>query len=131
MVEHSPNVYPEITVNDVIGAFEDKNSGQWDTYTVNRKSDPRGGTTPKPIHVCLNEFGRDVKLKNYSNTTLEMLKRWFFERYDIFQQYGKVTHITTNLDTNAIKAYLNDDELIDRFREMFHFIYLGGSSYRK
>ena len=55
---------------------------------------------------------------------------FMMKRYDIFQTYKKLTHITMNLDTDDIKDMFSE-RLVDRFREMFNIISLTGKSFRK
>lgn len=98
--------------------------------TYNNVEDPRGGVRYNPRHVLINEFGYMYNIKSYGTDVNELIEAWLMKRYDIYQQYGKVVHITTNFDTDAISSNYHA-KLVDRFREMFHFVEFPGRSLRR
>lgn len=84
----------------------------------------------KPLHLLINEFGHDYNIKIYGSDADSMIESFLMKRYDIFQQHGKVTHITTNLTKEAMISKLKP-VIFDRFKEMFNIIELNGQSFRK
>ena len=123
------NMFRIISIEDVINEMNDKN---WinGVLTMNELENVRGGKERKPIHILVNEFGYQYGIKNYGTDVNEMIDAWLMKRYDIFQQYRKLTHITTNYGTDELKKMFHP-KIIDRFREMFNFIEVNGKSLRK
>ncbi|MDL2310275.1 hypothetical protein LJC39_04080, partial [Parabacteroides sp. OttesenSCG-928-B22] len=60
-----------------------------------------------------------------------LVEDFFHARSEIWSQYGKFAHITTNLTPAEIKEYFNDDygRLNDRFK-FYNVIHLKGESRR-
>jgi len=123
------NMFIISSVEDLLAELSDKN---WieGKLTYNMMENTRGGFEMKPRHVLINEFGFKYDIKNYGSDVNELIDAWLMKRYDIFQQYGKVIHITTNFGTTELKNSFHP-KLVDRFREMFNFIELKGNSLRK
>ena len=123
------NLFVISSVEDLIAEL---NHSDWIekklTYNYNR--DPRGGIAFNPKNVLINEFGYIYDIKNYGTNVNELVEAWLMKRYDIYQQYGKVVHITTNFGTRGMKDNFHE-KLIDRFKEMFHFVPFHGKSLRK
>ena len=84
----------------------------------------------KPVHLLINEFGHNYNIKIYGSDAEDIIESFLMKRYDIFQQYNKVTHITTNLTKQAMIDNLKP-VIFDRFKEMFNIIELNGESFRK
>jgi DNA replication protein DnaC len=84
----------------------------------------------KPIHICLNEFGVQYDIKQYGSSVDDLFDSMLMRRYEIFQQYGKVTHITSNIGLDEWEERFNA-RLVDRFKEMFNIVVLTGKSFRK
>ena len=99
-------------------------------YCYNKKENTQGLNTSKPIHILINEFGFDYKIKSYGTDINELFEAFMMVRYDVFQKYKKLTHITTNYGTDELKSIFHP-KLIDRFKEMFNLIELRGKSFRK
>ncbi len=127
-LQHTPNIYRNITPNDIARAYNDKD--YYNLLTENRKLDARGALKPQPISLCFNEYDRVIDMKEYGTTYMEIKKKFLFERYDLYKEYGVKTHITSNLDTEGNKKHLNDPELSDRFNEMYNYLHLPGKSFR-
>lgn len=79
-----------------------------------------------PRHLLINEFGKDLKDKIYGTEASQIINNLMMIRYDIFQNQGKLTHITSNS-----LPYSNEKALTDRYVEMFNIVKIGGKSFRK
>lgn len=99
-------------------------------FCLNHKEAARGGLEFKPIHLLINEFGHKYQAKVYGTDVNELLDMFIMKRYDIFQQYGKLLHVTTNHDIQSLQKTF-PPRIIDRFKEMFSIIELKGKSFRK
>lgn len=84
----------------------------------------------KPKHILVNEFGKDYKNKNFGTSSSESVDIFLKKRYDIFQEYKKLTHVTSNFSKEEIADFFAP-EIVDRFNEMFNFVTLKGQSFRK
>lgn len=83
-----------------------------------------------PFELIINEFGVSYDFKIFGTPFNEIITSLMMIRYEIFTGMGKLTHITTNMDTEELKN-IYDPILIDRFKEMFNIIELKGESWRK
>lgn len=78
--------------------------------------------------VAIDEIGRENVGKYYGNE-LNVIQYILHERYNLWQDTGICTIVTTNLDSSEIEEYYG--EIIrDRSKEMFNHIPLVGSSRR-
>lgn len=81
---------------------------------------------PGARHLLINEFGLDLKDKIYGVDSNQIIKSLMKMRYDLFQNYGKLTHVTSNFDPNS-----DDGALMDRYVEMFNVVEVPGKSFRE
>ncbi len=123
------NMFRISSIEDVIKEVSEKN---WTdkVLTYNVDINVKSIEVRKPVHVLVNEFGYQYNIKNYGSDVNELIEAWLMKRYDIFQQYRKLTHVTTNFGTDELKEIFHP-KIIDRFKEMFNFIELKGESFRK
>lgn len=122
------NLFVPSSVEDLIAEL---NQSDWinQKLTYNKQTDSKGAEFLNPRHVLINEFGNQYDIKSYGTDVNQLIEAWLMKRYDIFQQHGKVVHVTTNFGTTGLKNAFHA-KLIDRFKEMFHFIKLDGESFR-
>jgi DNA replication protein DnaC len=80
----------------------------------------------KPGHLLINEFGKDLKDKIYGTNANQIINSLMMRRYELFQAYGKLTHVTSNYS-----PFSEEEALNDRYVEMFNFIKIEGKSLRK
>lgn len=84
----------------------------------------------KPVNVCLNDLGLMTEnQKSYGTILSQVIDEFLFARYEIYQQYGKRYHITSNLSVKDLKTRF-EGRLVDRFKS-FNVIELHGGSRRK
>ena len=107
--------------------------GHIDKYTYNEL---KGASTQEaydgvaPFGVCLNDLGLATeKQKSFGTLLTQITDEFLFARYEIYQQYGKRYHITSNLTVKELKERF-EARLIDRFKS-FNVIELHGGSRRK
>lgn len=106
--------------------------GHIDKYTYNEL---KGASTREaydgvaPFGVCLNDLGLATeKQKSFGTLLTQITDEFLFARYEIYQQYGKRYHITSNLTVRELKERF-EARLIDRFKS-FNVIELHGGSRR-
>jgi len=96
-----------------------KADGNMDYFGYRRES--------KPIHLCINEFGKPINEKIYGTQANELIYSLFMIRYELFQT-GILTHVTSNFRPEKLKI---EQIVKDRMVEMFNFIEVKGESLRK
>lgn len=83
----------------------------------------------RPEHICLNDLGIVTEeQKSYGTQLSQVMDEFLFARYEIYQQYQKRYHITSNLTVKDLKERF-EGRLIDRFKS-FNVIELHGGSRR-
>lgn len=82
-----------------------------------------------PKRICINEFGLLIKEKNYGTELINIFNSFFKIRYELFQEYNIATHITSNYNPKDLTVF--DEPIIDRLCEMYNFIEVGGTSFRR
>jgi len=84
----------------------------------------------RPSTKCFDDLGlEEINQKLYGNQQ-NVMAEIMLDRYDMFRQYGMITHATTNLTPEMIEAQYGV-RIRDRFREMFNYITLDGKTLRK
>jgi len=125
----NPNSFRISSTEEVINLFQSKD---WlhDVLVLNVNENISGVSVPGPIHILINEFAYHYDVKHFGTDVREFIEMFMMKRYDIFQEHGKLTHVTMNFGINELKKNFSA-RLSDRFREMFNMIELKGSSFRK
>jgi DNA replication protein DnaC len=121
----NPNLFMTTSTEDIIYQMN-RQDFLYSPVLLNLKSD----NIKKPINILINEFGFMYQGKTYGTQNIELLEMFIMKRYDIFQNYGKLTHVTMNFGTDDLKKIFSP-RIIDRYKEMFNIIELTGKSYRK
>lgn len=121
------NCYRITSMNEILSNIMDNKN---DILTYNMTLDSRGGSFKNPLNICINEFGAIENIKIYGSDAMKIFENFMMIRYEIFQEYGKKTHITSNLIGKQLQDIFNHI-LIDRFNEMFEMIPLNLKSFRK
>jgi hypothetical protein len=100
-------------------------------YVDNVNENEYGVKIKKPKNVAYNELGSDYsELKNFGSQSNEIEKYFLMKRYDIFQDYNKLTHYTTNHLFKDLREIFPEKQ-IDRFKESCNIIEVTGKSRRK
>lgn len=128
MKQIHPNIYRIISIEDVIKYMSEPNA--LDSELLYNCKTELDRPVRRPANLMINEFGYKYEGKNFGTEYQELIEMFIMKRYDIFQDYNKLTHVTMNLGTAELEEVF-DDKIIDRLIEMFNIIPLGGDSYRK
>lgn len=105
-----------------------KVNGHIDLYTYNENTSK--GFNPHPLNICLNDIGLETEnQKSYGTSLDSVIDEFLYARYEIYQQYNKRYHITSNLPVEDFKKRFAN-RLIDRFKS-FNVIPLLGESRRR
>lgn len=121
----NPNLFKVISIEDVINIMSKPNSVE---SSILLNVDEKG--FPKPIHILVNEFGYEYGGKSYGTDKSELIETFIMKRYDIFQEYKKVMHVTMNYDSKDLQAIFNE-KVYDRLKEMLNIVHMTGDSFRK
>jgi chromosomal replication initiation ATPase DnaA len=99
-----------------------------DRYTYNEENSV--GFKSQPVNICLNDVGVNSKVF-YGMDTKLLTNEFLHARNEIWVQYGKHGHLTTNLTVEQMKKEFADGfgRLIDRFKT-YNVIALKGESRR-
>ena len=121
------NYFHNISMTQLMNYY--KINGHIDRYTFNELADPKA-YEGSPFNVCLNDIGLATEKQKSFGTMLEtIIDEFLFARYEIFQQYNKRYHFTSNMTVKDFKSRF-EDRLADRFKS-FNVIELHGGSRRK
>lgn len=123
---NNPNAFENLSVTQMMNYY--KINGHIDRFTYNEGQSK--GFKPEPFNVCLNDIGLETESqKSYGTSLNSVIDEFLYARYEIYQQFNKKYHITSNLEIKEFKARFGG-RLIDRFKS-FNVIPLLGSSRRK
>lgn len=123
---NNPKYFYNLSVTQMVNYYTLHNN--LDRYTYNEEGSK--GFKAEPYNVCLNDIG--VQSKTYFGMDTKVLTNEFLHaRNEIWTQYGKWGHITTNLDVKLLKEEFADGfgRLVDRFKT-YNVIALQGESRR-
>lgn len=88
------------------------------------------GIKENPIRCYIDDIAsKNESVKNYG-TEINVIEQLLSLRYNVFQRYGTLTHVSSNKYPKDLSE-LYDDRILDRCREMFNIIELKGESFRK
>ena len=106
--------------------------GHIDKYTYNElkgESRQEAYDGVNPFNICLNDLGiATEEQKSFGTLLSQVTDEFLFSRYEIYQQYGKRYHITSNMTVKELKQRF-EARLVDRFKS-FNVIELHGGSRR-
>jgi DNA replication protein DnaC len=74
----------------------------------------------KPLTICFDDLGFETITSHYGNSC-NIMSQILPLRYDLFMQYGMLTHITTNLNSTEIEERYGN-RIRSRMRQMFNII---------
>lgn len=118
------------SIDEIVESIYSDNNYLNSVYIYNTQPNINNEIIKKPIHLLINEFGVQYNIKKYGSNVNDIVDLFMMRRYEIFQQYKKVTHITSNYGTDDFEKIF-PARLIDRFKEMFNILILDGKSFRK
>jgi DNA replication protein DnaC len=116
-----------------IAAIDRSGNNKFSTTSIEKMIDKiiKGQHTeePKVCHLCINQFGKQYKVKDFGTDSNDLIILTMNLRYELFQEQGIVTHITTNFGTKEYEAMFESD-FVGRMREMLNMIPFEGPSFR-
>lgn len=124
----SPHFFYNLSVTQMVNYYTLHNN--LDRFTFNEEENR--GFQCTPVNICLNDIGIQDKTFFGMDTGL-LTDEFLHARNEIWTQYGKCAHLTTNLDDKALRKRFERNDgfgrLIDRFKT-YNIIPMGGVSRR-
>lgn len=124
----SPRFFYNLSVTQMVNYYTLHNN--LDRFTFNEEENR--GFQCTPVNICLNDIGIQDKTFFGMDTGL-LTDEFLHARNEIWTQYGKCAHLTTNLDDKALRKRFECNDgfgrLIDRFKT-YNIIPMGGVSRR-
>lgn len=123
---NNPNFFYNVSVTQMVNYYSLHNN--LDRYTFNEEENK--GFQSTPVNICLNDIGIASKIF-YGQDTKILTEEFLHARNEIWTQYGKYGHVTTNLTVAKLKEVYADGygRLTDRFKT-YNLIELSGKSRR-
>lgn len=125
-ITENPRFFHNLSVTQMVNYYTLHNN--LDRYTFNEEENR--GFKCMPVNICLNDIG--VQSTKFYGTDTEILTNEFLHaRNEIWTQYHKMAHLTTNLTNEQLKQKYRDGfgRLLDRFKT-YNIIPLTGESRR-
>lgn len=124
----SPRFFYNLSVTQMVNYYTLHNN--LDRFTFNEEENREFQCTP--VNICLNDIGIQDKTFFGMDTGL-LTDEFLHARNEIWTQYGKCAHLTTNLDDKALRKRFERNDgfgrLVDRFKT-YNIIPMGGVSRR-
>ena len=124
----SPRFFHNLSVTQMVNYYTLHNN--LDRFTFNEEENK--GFQCTPANICLNDIGIQDKTFFGMDTGL-LTDEFLHARNEIWTQYGKCAHLTTNLDYKALRKRFERNDgfgrLVDRFKT-YNIIPMGGVSRR-
>lgn len=123
---NSRSAYKVVSQTQMLNHFKQHNNIDLFTFNTSERCSFDGN----PFSLCMNDIGLKTQ-KFYGNDTEMIIEEFLYARYEIWEQFGKFTHLTTNLDKQEIEELFYDKHgrLADRFK-MYNVIPIKGNSRR-
>jgi len=125
-ITENPRAFHNLSVTQMVNYYTLHNN--LDRYTFNEEENR--GFKCTPVNICLNDIG--VQSTKFYGTDTELLTNEFLHaRNEIWTNYHKMAHLTTNLTIEQLKDKYKDGfgRLLDRFKT-YNIIPLAGTSRR-
>jgi len=118
------NSFQFVSARGIVKNFLIEGMSGLDKYSYNFQNER------KIMTYCFDDVGVESISSKHYGSELNVVAEILLDRYDILKNYGKFTHITSNLTvSNLEKIYGN--RVRSRLNEMFNDIYLKGSDRRR
>lgn len=125
-ITDNPRYFFNLSVTQMVNYYTLHNN--LDRYTYNEEENR--GFQCMPVNICLNDIG--VQSTKFYGTDTELLTNEFLHaRNEIWTNYHKMAHLTTNLTIEQLQQKYKDGfgRLLDRFKT-YNVIPLAGESRR-
>lgn len=122
----NPRFFHNVSVTQMVNYYTLHNN--LDRYTFNEEENR--GFQCTPVNICLNDIGVQ-STKFYGTDTETLTCEFLHARNEIWTNYHKMAHLTTNLTNEQLKQKYKDGfgRLLDRFKT-YNIIPLTGESRR-
>lgn len=122
----NPRFFHNLSVTQMVNYYTLHNN--LDRYTFNEEENK--GFKCMPVNICINDLGVQ-STKFYGTDTETLTNEFLHARNEIWTQYHKMAHLTTNLTNEQLKSKYKDGfgRLLDRFKT-YNIIPLTGDSRR-
>lgn len=127
-IKGHPNIFRIVSIEDVIKSMS--STDYTDCELIYNQKIELDRPVKRPANILINEFGYKYNGKSFGTEYQELIEMFLMKRYDIYQEYGKLTHVTMNYDTDDLIEVF-PEKIIERFKEMFNIIPVYGESFRK
>ena len=82
-------------------------------------------------HICIDDLGIENTKQKYMGNEMNVLQTLIERRYELFQNYGVLTHISSNLISEQQILDLYGSRCLSRIHEMCNMVKVIGSDRRK
>ena len=125
-ITENPRFFHNLSVTQMVNYYTLHNN--LDRYTFNEEENR--GFKCEPVNICLNDIGVQ-STKFYGTDTETLTNEFLHARNEIWTNYHKMAHLTTNLTNEQLKQKYKDGfgRLLDRFKT-YNIIPLTGESRR-
>ena len=125
-ITENPRFFYNLSVTQMVNYYTLHNN--LDRYTYNEEENR--GFKCTPVNICLNDIGVQ-STTFYGMDTALLTNEFLHARNEIWTQYHKMAHLTTNLTTEQLQEKYKDGfgRLLDRFKT-YNVIPLTGESRR-
>lgn len=125
-ITENPRFFHNLSVTQMVNYYTLHNN--LDRYTFNEEENK--GFKCEPVNICLNDIGVQ-STKFYGTDTETLTNEFLHARNEIWTQYHKMAHLTTNLTIEQLQQKYKDGfgRLLDRFKT-YNVIPLAGESRR-
>lgn len=127
----NPNFFFNVSVTEMVNYYTINNN--LNRYTYNDRSGTKEDNTfdgCRPSNVCLNDIGLQTP-SFFGQNTRQLVREFLHARYEIWTQFSRRAHLTTNLSVKDLSKEFYDpyDRTVDRFKS-YNIIEMSGTSRR-
>lgn len=127
----NPNFFFNVSVTEMVNYYTINNN--LNRYTYNDRAGMKEDNTfdgCRPSNVCLNDVGLQTQTF-FGQNTKQLVSEFLHARYEIWTQWNRHGHLTTNLSTQELCKEFHDPygRTVDRFKS-YNVLELHGSSRR-
>jgi len=125
MKHFSPRRFQLVATRDIVRKFLNDGSPVLEKYGAQSFQKKHLGYGPvvqydQPITYCFDDLGIEPDTKIYGNSC-NVMAEILLDRYDQFIRHGMLTHLTTNLNADALEQRYGD-RVRSRLREMYNLV---------
>lgn len=119
----NPNNFNILTISKLVSEFAKFGFDSFKEYEL-------GGDWHYGCHWLLDDLGQSASSVKHFGSSTNIVAEFIQRRYNIYTDYYKLTHISTNMEPQEIKDEYGEF-IASRMREMFNIVLFNGSDRRK